>query len=68
LVRPAQNLARYLYKRNCAVSYQRGVDIAVNKRLAIRALQADFMYIRAGNGFDAGIYQGRLSSGLVVRF
>jgi hypothetical protein len=45
-----------------------GVDIAVNKRLAIRALQADFMYIRTGNRFVAGIYQGRLSSGLVVRF
>lgn len=43
-----------------------GFDIAVNKRLAIRALQADWMHIRAGNGF--GINQGRVSTGLVVRF
>jgi hypothetical protein len=42
-----------------------GLDIAVSKRFAIRALQADWMHIRASGG---GISQGRVSTGIVVRF
>ena len=42
-----------------------GVDIPVNKSLAVRVIQADWVHIRTG---DSGVNQARLSAGLVVRF
>jgi hypothetical protein len=50
-----------------------GFDVAVNKRLAIRALQADWMHVFHGRrgqtyGSNENINIGRISSGIVIRF
>jgi hypothetical protein len=42
-----------------------GVDIPLNERFAIRAVQADWIHVR-GNG--GSFNQARISGGLVVRF